>query len=155
MLAVATTALTLAPARFRDRPGWHTGANVVHACVGGSPERCRQATSWASTVPWRDCIECLPHRTVARLPADGIAMQVTVAIEHPLRLEGVVAWPPRIRAGGIAGSFEGLPRNVGVFQRSGRRGPYEISIMVFFGRSRPTERQRAAAEAELRAARLP
>ena len=85
ILIVATLAASaaLAPAQFQHRPGWHVGAGHVHACPGVSRARCVQVTSRAATVPWRDCLECLPHRTLALLPRDGVAMQLTLARERP------------------------------------------------------------------------
>jgi hypothetical protein len=149
--AAAAAALALAPARFPPRAAWRTGHTGVHACPGVTPTRCVQATTWAATVRWRDCAECLPHATVAALPRDGIALQVGVAVEHPSRLAGG-QWPPRIRLRDVGAGFEGLPGRIGVYQHTARVRGVEVSVMVFFGRDRPSARQRAAAEAELRAA---
>jgi len=57
-----------------------------------------QVTTVASTTRFRDCLVCLPHRTVAAMRAGDIAIQLTVAIEHPLRAKRAFAWPPRITA---------------------------------------------------------
>src|SRR5260370_806979 len=111
-----------AAARFAPRPGWRAGAARMHACPGVSPARCRAAWSWAASVPWRDCVECLPHRTLAQMPADGIAIQVSVAIERPfpawLRRK---AWPPRIHPSQFVGPLEALP---------GRICPYPFPRLV-------------------------
>jgi hypothetical protein len=155
MLAALAAAAALAPARFPPRPGWHGGAGAVHACIGVSPERCRTASSWAATVPLRDCINCLPHRTLDRLSADGIVIQLSVSFERPRRSPTEPHWPIRIERALIASPFEGLPARIGVFQQIARSGPFDVGVFVFFGRSRPTARQLALAESELRSVRLP
>ena len=155
MVAANVAAAALAPARFGARPGWHAGAAHVHACPGVSPTRCRSAWSWAATVQWRDCGECLPHRTLARMPASGIAIQISRVSERPLPAwMRPKSWPPRIDPSQVVGPFEGLPRRIGVYQWHGLVGPFEANVMIFFGRGRPTAKQLAAAETELRAARL-
>ena len=156
LLVVALLAgSVVAPFRFAARPGWHVGAGKVHACPGVSPARCKAVWSWASTVPWRDCAGCLPHLTVARLPADGVAIQISLAIEHPIVARRRLTWPATVRAHAVVAPFEGLPGRIGVYQRFARLGRYEVYLWVFFGRSRPSARQLAAANAELHTARLP
>jgi hypothetical protein len=156
MVAAIAAVAALAPARFAPRPGWHAGAARVHACPGVSPTRCRSASSWAATVKWRDCGECPPHRTLARIPADGIAIQISLAIEQPFPTWlHQRAWPPHISAREVVAPFEGLPGRIGVYQWIGLVGRVEANVMLFFGRSRPTSCQLAAAEAELRAAAVP
>jgi hypothetical protein len=90
------------------------------------------------------------------MPADGIAIQVSVAIERPfpawLRRK---AWPPRIDPSQFVGPLEGLPGRIGVYQWHGLVRSFEVTVMLFFGRNRPTARQVAGAEAELRAAAFP
>jgi hypothetical protein len=156
MVAATVAAAALAPARFAARPGWHTGAARAHACPGVTPARCRSASSWAATVQWRDCGECLPHRTLARIPADGVAIQVSLATERPfpawLRRR---PWPPRVDSSLVVAPFEGLPGRIGVYQWHGLVRSFEAQVMIFFGRSRPTPHQLSAAEAELRAATIP
>jgi hypothetical protein len=144
----------LVPATLPPTAGWYTGHTAVHACIGVTPQRCVQATTWAATIRWRDCAECLPHKTVAALPPGGIALQVTVAVEHPVRLPPGT-WPPQILPREVGAGFEGLPQRIGVFQHAARVHGVEVSVMVFFGRDRPTARQRAAAAGVLRALKLP
>jgi hypothetical protein len=153
-IVAATGAGGLAPVRFAPRPGWQVGAGTVHACPGVSPARCRQVSSWASTVRWRDCAGCLPHRTLAALPAKGIAIQVSLALERPAVAKQALAWPPRVELADIGG-LEGVPDRIGVYQRFARVGRFEAYVFVFFGRSRPTAAQLAASNAELRAAQMP
>ena len=156
MVAAAVAAAALAPARFAPRHGWHAGAGRVHACPGVPPERCRSASSWAATVRWRDCGECLPHRTLARMPANGIAIQISLAIERPFPAWlHQRSWPPHIDPRTVVAPFEGLPGRIGVYQWIGLVGRVEANVMLFFGRSRPTSRQLHAAEAELGAAGIP
>jgi hypothetical protein len=151
--ALAVSA-ALSPAQFGHRPGWHVGAGKVQACPGVSPARCVQVTSRAATVPWRDCLDCLPHKTLAQLPRDGIAMQLTLARERPRSWERPLRWPRRLHAKD-ATNFEGLPTGIGTMQRAGRLHGFYASLFVFFGRARPTPGQLARAEAELAIARLP
>ena len=153
LLAVLAAA-PLTPARFAERPGWHVAAGRVHACPGVKPSRCVQVTSWAATVLRRDCIECLPHKTLARLPRDGVAMQLVLARERPRSWQHPLRWPPRLHAK-ETGNFEGLPTRIGTIQRAGRLHGFYASLVVFFGRQHPTLRQLARAEAELTTARLP
>jgi hypothetical protein len=154
VLAAFAAAVALAPIRFPPRPGWRAGSTAVHACPGVAPQRCRFAPSWAATVPHLDCANCLPHRTVERLPPDGIVIHVSIGLEQPRRLQGL-PWPPKIDPAAIAAPFEGLPGRIGVFQASNRAGPFDVGVMIFFGRPHPTRAQVARAQAELSAARLP
>jgi len=144
----------LVPVRFAPAAGWRTATGSVHACPGTPLSRCAQVTSAAATTPWRDCVECLPHRTVAAMGRNGIAIQVTVAIEHPVRARRTFAWPPRIRRAAVYPGFEGLPKRVGAYQGSTLAGRREVSVFVLFGRSRPTTLQLRRANTELRRARL-
>ena len=132
--------------------GWHVGAGQVHACPGVKASRCVQVTSWASTVPWRDCANCLPHRTIASLPKDGIAIQLLLARESYPSAKPFV-WPPRVTLGD-RGGIEGVPARYGVYQRFGRVGALEVYAWVFFGRAQPTANQLARANAELASVRL-
>ncbi len=149
-------AAALAPAHFAARPGWHTGAAKPTACPGVSASRCSQATSWASTIRWRGCTACLPHKTIEALPPDGIALQISLATEErrPHWLKPA-AWPARIRATDVVSGLEGVSARFGVFQHYQRVGRYEVTVWAFFGRPHPTAAQLRAANAELAAARLP
>ena len=140
---LAAAALALTPADFPARPGWHVGAARVND---------QSVISWAATVRWRDCTACLPHRTLQRLPRDGIAIQLRLTDTRSPRWVRPMRWPPRLRP--VAG-LEGLPRRIGVVQQLGRLRGYEAYLFVFFGRLRPTEGQLARARAELAGARLP
>jgi hypothetical protein len=153
MVAAVAAAVALAPIRLPARTGWHAGAGAVHACVGEPASRCRNARSWAGTIALRDCLGCLPHRTVAVLPPDGVLIQVTTVRERPRRLRGG-PWPPRVDPAAVS-NFEGLPGRIGVYQQTVRLGPLDATIMVFFGRPRPRRAEIIAADAELRDARLP
>jgi len=148
-----TTALT--PIKFAPKPGWFTGAGTVHACPGVSAAKCTRVTSWASTVRWRDCPDCLPHNTVGALPAGGVAIQISLIRENPATATEAVVWPAQVRAADIVSPFEGLPSRIGVYRRFARTGSYEVYMLVAFGRAHPTAAQLALANAELRAAKLP
>ncbi len=147
-------ALALLPVTFAPNAGWHPGHGREHACVGVSASRCVQVSTWTATVPWRGCGECLPHQTIESLPPDGVALQVTAAIEHPPVAPHAPSWPPTIRAGDVTAGLEGIPSRYGVYQRLARFGETEGYVWAFFGRSRPTRAQLAAANAELRTVRL-
>jgi hypothetical protein len=150
----AAASIPLSAAHFAPRPGWHVGAGRVHACVGGSVARCREVTSWASTIPWRGCTECIPHDMIVALPPDGLAIQVTLVIEHPPYKVPRASRPSRVKKSDVASGMEGVP-NHGVVERFVRVGGYEADVWIFFGRSKPTATQLRAANAELAAARLP
>ena len=164
-LAVLAVALTAAgcgsgdgangvePAWFSAGAGWQAGAGHVHACPGMARSRCAQVGSWATTGRWRDCTECLPQRTVAALPDDGIAISLLVG-RGPHAPKRALRWPPRLRAA-EARSFEGLPARVGTIQRRGVVRGLTTYLFVFFGRPHPTSAQLARAQAELTSAKLP
>jgi hypothetical protein len=154
-LSVAAAAATLTPVRFAATPGWKVGVGRSHACPGVSATRCSRVTSWAATVRWSDCVDCLPHKTVAALPAGGIAIQLSLIRENPPVVKETLAWPPQVRATGVVSPFEGLPSRIGVYQRFARVGPFEVYVLVLFGRNHPDARQIARANAELRTAKLP
>jgi hypothetical protein len=147
----ASTAL--APARFAPAAGWQVRVGKPHACVGVPASRCSQVTTVASTTRFRDCLECLPHRTVAAMRAQDIAIKLTVAIERPLRTKRIFAWPPRIVRRAVAG-LEGLPARIGVYQGSTLVGSKEVFAFAFFGRAVPTDRQLKRVNAELRRSRI-
>ena len=96
----------------------------------------------------------MPHQVIARLPSDGVALQIEASVEHPARAHSEIAWPPTITAWQVSAGFEGVPRTRGVYQRFGRVGSEEIDVWAFFGRSHPTSAQLAAANAELRTVHL-
>ena len=140
-----------APA-FPGGPVWHTGSVPPHACPGVTAERCVQASSWASTVRLRDCANCLPHKTLAVLPPDGIVIQLTVAREKPLRANRG-AWPAVLKARDVYTGGEGIPRRFGTVQRYVTANHTEHMLWVFFGRPHPTAHQLAAVNAQLRGLR--
>jgi len=152
--AASRLGASLVPVRFAPAIGWHLRRNSVHACPGVSASRCSQVTSVASTIRWRDCVECLPHRTLTAMPGAGIAIQITVAIEHPVRAVRTFAWPPRVGQAEVHAGYEGLPRRISVYQGSTLVRKREVSLFVWFGRSKPTAHQLRRANAELRRARL-
>src|SRR5947208_1276556 len=83
----------------------------------------------------------------------ALAIQLTTAVEHPVRALHTFAWPPQIKAAQVRAGFEGLPGRIGVYQASSLIGRREISLFVWFGRSRPPVRQVSLANIELRRAR--
>ena len=154
MIAALLGAAALAPATFAPAPGWHVGAGRIQACLVGRPVVCASAPSWAATVRWRDCAVCLPHRTVARLSADGIALQFQIGFEQsPPKWMRRLPWPPRIH--GVAAPFEGLPPRIGVFQAYGFVHGWSTSLFVFFGQPRPTASEISRARAELATVSFP
>ena len=154
-LTVAATSV-LAPAQFAPAKGWHVGTGKARACVGASVERCTETWSWTSTVRWRDCRNCAPHKTLAVLPRDGVVITVTRVRKRPIVAKRQVSWPPRIAARGITAGMEGIPRRYGVYQLFARVANHgEVMVWAYFGRSRPTTAQLAAANDRLSASRLP
>jgi hypothetical protein len=150
MFGLLALLLAVSPPHFHAAPGWHVGSSRAKPCEASSPARCVWAAGWASTVPYRDCPNCIaPHRTLAHLPPDGIVIQLTNVRERPLHMRPGT-WPPRVRARDVTGPFEGEPRRFGVFQFTVRTGTVERSLFVWFGRMHPTARQLARANAELR-----
>lgn len=144
----------LKPVQFAPAVGWHLRTGTVHSCPGVVASRCSQVTSTASTTRYRDCLDCLPHRTVAAMRANDIAIQITVALEHPMRVERTCAWPPRVTTRRVLVPFEGLPRRIGVYQCQSPVRRREVFIFIVFGRAIPTTRQLNLVNAELRRARL-
>jgi hypothetical protein len=149
MFGLLALLLVVSPPHFHAEQGWHVGSKPAHACSGVSPGRCVQASGWASTVRYRDCAICVPHKTLAHLPPGGIVIQLTEAREQPPRAR-IGSWPPRIRARDLSPGFEGVPRRYGVFQLFVRSGHLERYLFVWFGRAHPTRHQLARANAELR-----
>ena len=152
-LSTWTPGATPVPVQFPAN-GWDVRRNGVHACPGVLAARCLEVTSLASTTRWRDCVACLPHKTLAAMPRNGIAIQITVAVEHPVRAGHTFAWPPQVRRAQVQAGFEGLPSRTGVYQAASLIKKREVSLFVWFGRSRPTVSQVSRANAELRRARL-
>jgi hypothetical protein len=85
---------------------------------------------------------------------NGIAIQITVAVEHPVRAVHTFAWPPQVKRAQVQAGFEGLPGRIGVYQASSLVRKREVSLVVWFGQSRPTVSQVRRANIELRHARL-
>ena len=153
MFGVLALLLVVFPPHFRAAPGWHVGSRPAHACVGVSASRCVDAWGWASTIPYRDCRDCVPpHATLADLPPGGIVIQLSNSRERPERARAG-RWPPRIRVSQVVGPFEGEPARYGVFQTFRRTGDIERYLFVWFGRAHPTRRQLERANAELRTVR--
>ncbi len=149
------TEIVIAPVQFAATPGWHTGTAKARACPGVSASRCTEAWSWASTVRWRDCRACLPHKTLSTLPRNGIIISVSRVREHPVVAKRLIDWPARIRAQEVTAGMEGVPSRYGVYQLFARlRGADEVLVWAYFGRSHPTKAQLAAANTQLRSARL-
>jgi hypothetical protein len=84
----------------------------------------------------------------------GVGIQVTLAVEHPVRARRTFSWPPRLTRRNVHAGFEGLPGRIGVYQGQTRVGTREVFVFVVFGRGVPTSRQLKRANAELQRARL-
>lgn len=144
----------LAPVRFAPAGGWQVRVGRAHACVGVSASRCSQVTTVASTTRLRDCLECLPHRTVDAMGASDIVIKTTLAVEHPSRIGHTCAWPASVTSRRVSAGFQGLPRRIGVFQCQTGVGAREVFVFIVFGRAQPTRRQLDRANAELQRARV-
>lgn len=155
MLSATVGAATVTPIQFAAKPGWFVGVGNGHACPGVTAAKCTRVTSWASTVRWQDCADCLPHNTVDALPDDGVAIQVSLIRETPVTAKDSLTWPPRVRTADLVSPFEGLPSRVAAYRRFARVGGNEVYLLVLFGNNHPDARQLALANAELRSAKLP
>ena len=95
---------------------------------------------------------------IARLPADGIIMAVVQHVDRCRRLRGIPALrPPLNLANATRSDFPG-PRGdeLPLYRTLGRfAGRYNLDLWVFYGRRRPTQAQRAAAQRELSGVRWP
>lgn len=155
-VAIGVSLLNVTPPRFQSAPGWHVGSTPTHSCdVGVTRGRCVMAEAWASTVPYRDCPNCVPpHKTLATLPPDGIIIQLTDARERPPYGQPG-SWPTRIRASQvISGPGEGTPARISYAQLV-VRSPHDVEhfLFVWFGRPHPTPQQLARANTELQTVR--
>jgi hypothetical protein len=143
---------TVEPATFGPVDGWHTGTS---GSTDARPDG-QQTFTWASTVPYRDePFQFAPHKTLAALPPDGIAIDVQLFGPDD-RAAGVVP-PFRVGQAEEPGSFEGVDSRDPLYAIRGRASgqKYDVEISVFFGRPHPTADQIAAANAELARLRLP
>ena len=155
-LATGGTAPALAPAHFTSGHGWHAGATRVHSCPGVPRSRCEQVESWASTVRFRDCGNCLPPRkTLVELPKAGVVIQLILGREATAKHRRALAWPPVILSRDVVGPIEGGPERIGSVQRFGVVHGLNAYLYLFFGRRHPTASQLARVNAELRTTRLP
>lgn len=155
-VAAAAGSTALRPAKLSSGSGWHVGNGPIKACPGQVRSQCSQVTSYAATTSWRDCANCVPpHKTLAALPADGIAIQLQLARDSRSPPETTMPWPPKIKPREVIGPFEGAPKRIGLAARSGRLAGFRGSLWVYFGRRHPTASQLARANAELKSAKLP
>jgi hypothetical protein len=92
---------------------------------------------------------------VAALPPGGIAIQVSLVREIPLTATETTTWPLRVRRADVVSPFEGLPARISAYRLFAQVKRYEVYALVLFGRSTPTAAQIAAANTQLRSARLP
>jgi hypothetical protein len=118
----------LSPVRFERTPGWHVGADSVHACPGVPRSRCAQVGSWAATIRWRDRRDSF-HRTATALPRDGVSIYVMLGDEAAKPWQIPMRWPPVIRPRDVHGSFEGL-QGRGYFGRAGRLRGFFAQLFV-------------------------
>ena len=109
---------------------------------------------WAGTVPLRDCGNCIPHRTLTYLPADGIVIQMHAYPEERQFRPPRATWPLHIARRDVVSGFEGVPARYGVVQRVALVGHREVYLWVWFGRARPTTVQLHRANVMLARARL-
>ena len=149
---VLAASLLLAPPAFTPAPGWHVKRGSV-SCPG-VPRRLCPVVGIASTTRWRDCLNCLPHKTIAALPRTAIAIQTQVVKATSRRVDKTFRWPLRLRPADVQAGFEGVPHRYGVYEGTTRVGGRDVSVFVFFGRARPSRRQLQTANAELRRAQL-
>ena len=148
MVAMLIALVLAPPASLPARQGWHVDrARLKDAGCAG----CLQTWSRASTVPYRDAPNDLPHRTMAALPRRGIIILVSRSWEpsppgwmHRRR-------PLRIVSAAITASFEGNTTNgrVSRWQASTWRAGSFVTVYVLFGSPVPAPATVARAQAEL------
>ena len=138
------------PAAFARANGWQTGS--------GGPAEIQPdgqlATSWASTIPYRDSGDQFPpHETLAALTPDDVLVVVWLqqfgAGHAPRR------GPPFSLRDFTGGGFEGVPAQNAARRLLAGTESYDATLWVFFGRSDPTEEQLDRAQAELHRLELP
>jgi hypothetical protein len=88
------------------------------------------------------------------MSSGDIGIQITLAVEHPIRVGRTFTWPPRVRRRHVQAGFEGLPGRIGVYQGQTLVGTREVFVFIVFGRAVPTRRQLSRANAELQRAHL-
>ena len=139
----------LPPARFPKRPGWFVGARAGELLAEGG-----QTETWAATVPYRDSPSQIPpHRTLNRLPRDGVIIWVSLSRDSALRQRPFNSLNIRRRM--IESNFEGLPKGVGLYRASVRRAAYDVGLWVFFNTVNPSIDVVARAQAQVDLLRLP
>jgi hypothetical protein len=139
----------LLPARFPARPGWFVGAEGGKLYAEGG-----QTETWAATVPYRDPpMQIPPHRTLGRLPNDGIIIWVMLSRDSAHRTGPV--YPLRIQPRFITNSFEGLRPGIGLYRASTGKTGYELDLWLFFKTVHPAPNVIARAQEELDRLRLP
>ena len=87
------------------------------------------------------------------MSAGDIAIQIDLGVERR-RLRPTFTWPPHITRNQVTGPLEGLPGRIGAWQGRTLLGRSEVFVLVVFGRARPSDRQLARANAELRRVRF-
>lgn len=143
----------VAPAVFAPAAGWHTGTNGP---AESEPEG-QQTWTYASTVPYRDePLQAPPYKTLEVLPPDGIV--IWLYLFGPGEVDTSRRSPPfRLTEADRSAEWQGQVRDLPVYSLAGRvpGQRYGVNISVYFGRSRPTRAQLAAADAELARLELP
>ena len=86
--------------------------------------------------------------------ANDIAIQITVALEHPMRVGHTCGSLLRVKRGRVLAPFEGLPSRLGVYLCQASLGTRELSLFIVFGRAVPTTHQLQRTNAELRRLRI-
>lgn len=139
------------PARFRAASGWYTRHSPTVAVTPST-----YSIAIASTVPYRDCLNCFPpNETAARMGSDGIAIVLDLSADDrfpPTTPDGQAVRGRLLlrRAQQPCSRFEGAPANVAVCALRGQvRGQYNLGGWVVYGRVHPTAAQQARAQAEL------
>lgn len=149
LLAGCGGGVAVSPPHFRAAAGWHVGSRSARTCHIRQAH-CVSAFGWAATVPCADCGKDEPLRTLAVLPPGGAVIQVAnlrISDTHPSQQ----AWPPRIREADVHFASVGqaqLP--IFLAMDAGRSGGTNWSLVVWFGDARPTARQLARVNTELR-----
>ena len=149
LLATGLVASVVAPpAALPHTHGWHVGTARI---AGQSCRRCVQVDSWGSTIPYRDAPNDFPHRTMARLGADDLIVQILRSWEPSPPTWVFTRRPLRIRRAQIHAGFEGNTTHgrVSLWSSATWRNGSFVQVYVFFGAPSPGAAAIARAQREL------
>ncbi len=146
LLAVAASIAP--PVALPRLPGWHLGTARISSA---GCRRCVQVDSWAATVAYRDAPNDFPQRTMARLGASDVIIQLIRSWEPTPPSWTFTRRPLRIRRSLIHANFEGNTTHgrVSLWASSTWRNGSFVQVYVFFGSASPSNAVIERAQREL------